>query len=56
MTWDPTVTADDGATALVQFRTRTDGTWSEWADLEYHDEHAPDPGSAEGRQARPAPT
>ncbi|MGB0099656.1 MAG: FG-GAP-like repeat-containing protein [Nocardioides sp.] len=34
-------------------RTRTGDSWSEWVDLEYHDEHGPDPDSAEGRQARP---
>jgi hypothetical protein len=34
-------------------RTRTGDTWSEWMDLEYHDDHGPDPDSAEGRHARP---
>jgi len=34
-------------------RTRTDGTWSGWTTLEYHDDHGPDPDSAEGRHARP---
>ena len=52
VTWDPSVIADDEQLSF-QVRTRTDGTWSEWADLEYHDEHAPDPDSPEGRQARP---
>ena len=52
VTWDPAVVADDEQLSF-QVRTRTDGTWSEWADLEYHDEHAPDPDSPEGRQARP---
>ncbi len=52
VTWDPSVVADDEQLSF-QVRTRTDGTWSEWADLEYHDEHAPDPDSPEGRQARP---
>ncbi|GAA4803790.1 N-acetylmuramoyl-L-alanine amidase [Nocardioides caeni] len=37
----------------VQVRTRTDGAWSGWEDAEYHDEHGPDPASAEGKNARP---
>ncbi|UDY22754.1 FG-GAP-like repeat-containing protein [Nocardioides sp. Kera G14] len=37
----------------VQVRTQTDGEWTDWADLDYHDEHAPDPGTAEAAQARP---
>ncbi len=36
-----------------EVRTRTDGEWSGWTDLEYHDDHGPDPDSAEGRRARP---
>lgn len=52
VTWDPGATADDERLSF-QLRTRTDGTWSRWQDLEYHDEHAPDPDSAEGRRARP---
>lgn len=34
-------------------RTRSGDTWSEWMDLEYHDDHGPDPDSEEGRHARP---
>lgn len=34
-------------------RTRTGDTWSDWTELEYHDEHGPDPDSAEARRARP---
>ncbi|GAB6983904.1 FG-GAP-like repeat-containing protein [Nocardioides pyridinolyticus] len=37
----------------VKVRTRTGDTWSEWTDLEYHDEHGPDPDSEEGQHARP---
>jgi len=37
----------------LQVRTTTDGEWSAWTDLEYHDEHAPDPGTDEGRDTRP---
>ncbi len=36
-----------------EVRTRTGDAWSDWTDLEYHDDHGPDPGSAEGRHARP---
>ena len=37
----------------LKVRTRDGDTWSDWEDLEYHDEHGPDAGSAEGRAARP---
>ena len=37
----------------VMARTRTDGQWSDWTELEYHDEHQPDPDSPEGRGSRP---
>ncbi len=33
----------------VQVRTEKDGAWSKWIDAEYHDEHAPDGGSAEAQ-------
>ena len=36
-----------------EVRTRTDGTWSDWIELPYDDDHGPDPDSAEGRHARP---
>ncbi len=42
---------DDQITVLV--RTRTDGTWSTWSAIEYHEEHGPDADSAEGKKARP---
>ena len=42
---------DDQIKVLV--RTRTDGTWTTWSAIEYHEEHSPDPDSAEGRKARP---
>ena len=37
----------------LKVRTRTGDTWSDWEPLEYHDEHGPDAGSAEGLAARP---
>ena len=43
--------ADEDITVSV--RSLTGGTWSDWEEIEYHDEHAPDPGSEEARTARP---
>ncbi len=37
----------------IQVRTRDSGAWSGWSTIEYHDDHGPDPDSAEGRHARP---
>ncbi|GAA1924570.1 FG-GAP-like repeat-containing protein [Nocardioides hwasunensis] len=37
----------------LRVRTRTGDEWSDWEDLEYHDEHGPDPGSAEDEASRP---
>ena len=37
----------------LRVRTRTGDEWSGWMDLEYHDDHGPDPGSEEARHARP---
>ncbi|RYB93049.1 hypothetical protein EUA93_00970 [Nocardioides oleivorans] len=37
----------------LRVRTREGDEWSAWEDLEYHDEHGPDPGSAEDATARP---
>lgn len=52
VTWSQSDRIDDSDITL-QARTQTDDTWSEWTDLEYHDEHGPDPASAEGKTARP---
>ncbi len=52
VTWDPSADADEESLAL-ELRTRSNGEWSEWAPLEYHDDHAPDPRSPEGRHSRP---
>ena len=48
------ITWDDPAAPveLVQVRTRTDGVWSDWQDVEI-DDAAPDPGTAEAAHARP---
>ncbi|TWH00719.1 VCBS repeat protein [Nocardioides sp. J9] len=52
VTWAPgsDVAEDD---IEVEVRTKTGGTWSDWTVAEYHDEHGPDPSTAEGRKARP---
>jgi hypothetical protein len=52
VTWRPTVHVDD-RDITVSVRSRQDGAWSAWQEIEYHDEHAPDPGSREARRARP---
>ncbi|MEU4418740.1 peptidoglycan recognition protein family protein, partial [Nocardia salmonicida] len=52
VTWSPGAEVSDEEIQLLA-RTRTDGTWSEWTPLEYHDEHAPDPESPEAASSRP---
>ncbi|MBZ5737343.1 FG-GAP-like repeat-containing protein [Nocardioides mangrovi] len=52
VTWEHGVSiAEDDIT--IQVRTRTGSSWSDWIDVDYDPEHAPDPGSAEARHARP---
>ncbi len=43
--------SDDEITVMV--RTRDKGKWSNWQQVQYTDEHGPDPDSREGRNARP---
>ena len=52
VTWEHGESLDEDEIAL-QVRTRTGDSWSDWQDLEYHDEHGPDAGSAEAAGARP---
>ena len=53
VTWAPGQTPSPDE-ITVQTRTSTDGAeWSQWLDIEYHDDHGPDPGSEEARGARP---
>lgn len=47
VTWSNQIRLRDGAIS-VQARTRTGGRWSGWTTLAYHDDHGPDPDSAEG--------
>jgi hypothetical protein len=42
---------DEPAGLRLQVRTRERGEWSGWQELPVHDEHAPDPGTAEARRA-----
>jgi len=51
VTWDGDERlAEDEVTVSV--RSLEDGTWGAWEEIEYHDEHGPDPESVEGRGAR----
>ncbi len=50
VTWDPAAELDEQAIE-VQVRTEKDGVWGDWQALEYHDEHGPDPDSAEAEGA-----
>ena len=52
LTWDPRVALDDEQ-ASFSLRTRSGDTWSEWLEIPFHGEHAPDPGSREAQDARP---
>jgi hypothetical protein len=52
VTWSHDEQVADDRIAL-EVRTATGGTWSRWSELEYHDEHAPDPTSTEGLDTRP---
>ncbi|MEZ0579212.1 FG-GAP-like repeat-containing protein [Nocardioides sp. MH1] len=52
VTWGHGLAVPDRALA-VQARTYDGGRWSRWTTVPYHDDHAPDPDSREGRHARP---
>ncbi|WP_300682144.1 FG-GAP-like repeat-containing protein [Nocardioides sp.] len=52
VTWERGQNLSEDDIAL-QIRTNTGGTWGAWSDLDYHDDHGPDTGSAEARTARP---
>ncbi|MFS3128170.1 FG-GAP-like repeat-containing protein [Nocardioides sp. Bht2] len=53
VTWSADSAALEEGEISVQVRTNTDGAWSDWIDVDYHDHDGPDPDSAEGRNARP---
>jgi hypothetical protein len=52
VTWKHGEVVDDEE-ITVSVRSLRDGAWSDWEQIEYHDDHAPDPGSEEARRARP---
>ena len=52
VTWEHGESLEEDQISL-KVRTRTGDTWSDWEELEYHDEHGPDAGSAEAAGARP---
>ncbi|WP_210650437.1 FG-GAP-like repeat-containing protein [Nocardioides sp. SYSU D00065] len=52
VTWRHGQEIEDDQISL-RVRTRTGAEWSDWETLEYHDEHGPDPDSAEAAAARP---
>ncbi len=52
VTWQHGLTYADDAIS-VQARTLDDAGWSGWTTIEYHDDHGPDPDSAEGARSRP---
>lgn len=51
VTWDGDERLEEGEVA-VSVRSREDGRWGPWQEIEYHDDHGPDPDSAEARDAR----
>src|SRR5680860_471613 len=52
VTWKHGAVIDEDEIS-VSVRTLEDGEWSGWEDVEYHDDHGPDPDSTEARNARP---
>lgn len=52
VTWKHGVEVDEDD-IVVSVRSLEDGAWSGWEELEYHDDHGPDPDSAEALRARP---
>ncbi len=51
VTWDPREHLGEDEVA-VSVRSLDHGAWSAWEEIEYHDDHGPDPGSAEAAGAR----
>ncbi|QYJ04398.1 N-acetylmuramoyl-L-alanine amidase [Nocardioides panacisoli] len=52
VTWDGKADLHE-EDASFQVRSRVDGEWSAWSEVPFHDEHGPDPDSAEGAGTRP---
>jgi hypothetical protein len=51
VTWNPDVHLDEDEVS-VSVRSLQNGEWSAWQPIEYHDDHGPNPDSAEARKAR----
>ena len=54
VTWKHGVEYDESAIA-VQVRTETAGRWSDWMDVDYHDEHGPDADGGDEDSTRTRP-
>lgn len=52
VTWDSESRDREGDLA-VEVRTLERGEWSEWTEIEFHDDHQPDPGTPEAANAKP---
>ena len=52
VTWEPGNVVNDEDIA-ISVRTIAEGTWSDWEDVEYHDDHGPDLENTEGSTIRP---
>ncbi|SFB75585.1 N-acetylmuramoyl-L-alanine amidase [Nocardioides terrae] len=52
VTWEHGQDIGEGDISFT-LRTQTDGAWSGWQELDYHDEHGPDAGTEEARHERP---
>jgi hypothetical protein len=52
VTWEHGQEIGEGDISFT-LRTRTDGEWSGWQKLDYHDEHGPDDGTQEALHERP---
>ena len=52
ITWSSDSKVDE-ADISFEVRTEQDGAWSDWGPMDYHDEEAPDPDSAEAAGTRP---
>jgi hypothetical protein len=51
VTWDGAVRLEEDE-VKVSVRSLEDGAWGAWHEIEYHDDHGPDPDSVEARGAR----
>ena len=52
ITWSSASQVDEHAISF-EVRSEQDGAWSAWEAMDYHEEEAPDPESAEGQGTRP---